>query len=303
MERAILGRNPILARDKDVYIRKSLGRATHLDDLYHKQLERRIQRFTVRAESDNLIRGRAGVELEIPAASFVDPDLDQIAVGEVVVELVELAGKADMLLTNRPTTSRGELLETGGAFAFSARQYHSRLQLRRPVTARMPVSDLTTRPDLMSVFAGPLRPFGNFDWNLSGTDRLLNADSSREEGYYSLRVRRPNWINCDYFYRQSGNAVAFRSIMAKADPVFPEQHAFVLFKDINAVARMRPFSDGFAFQVPEGMEATLVVLATDESRYFFGAVGMHTSEGPEFEVLLHRVAESEIAGSVVALLA
>ena len=270
---------------------------------YHQELMRRVQQMAIRSDQDQVVRGRSGIELMIPALSFRDPITGMPTGGEITVTLIEMMDTTDMLLTKRPTTSGGALLETGGAFAFSARQNGRDLNLGNPITARVPFSARTTRPDLMSVFTAPSRPSPSFDWSPSRRDAILNAGQSRREGYYELRVNRPQWINCDYFFRRSRSNLAFTKISATSHAVFREQHAYLLFKDINAVAMMWPSRqhNQLSFRAPKGQEATIVMIAVEDDAFLLGTSDIHTSEGPDFYVPLEYTTQEEIRMRVEAI--
>jgi hypothetical protein len=296
MEKTALDRSRKLHEFRNLRTSNDLHQGIALDDFFRQQQVQRIQRFTIRGEKDQMIRGNGGVELRIPALSFIDSPFGVAAVGEITLELIELLDTTDMMLTKRPTTSGGQLLETGGAFAFSARQYNQPLQQAKPITARVPVSERTTRPDLMSAFAGPLRSPGRFDWSPSFSDAVTNPGQSREQGYYELNLTRPQWINCDYFYRRSRGNMEFAEISAAPEFSFPQQNAFLLFKDINAVAMMWPSgtTGQLSFRAPKGHDALIAMIGVKGEDFFFGASEINTSEGPYFTLPLELTPREEM---------
>jgi hypothetical protein len=78
------------------------------------------QFFDINGNQDNVIEGEHGTIIIMPKGSFKDEN-GEIITAEIKIELTEVLGQSDMLLSNLNTTSNGHLMETDGMIYFNAK--------------------------------------------------------------------------------------------------------------------------------------------------------------------------------------
>ena len=126
------------------------AKAGALGDLTEDARDAMTQFFTVDAESFNAIEGEEGTLLYLWPNSLVDSN-GQPVQGDVDLELIEIYGKGQMLVSNVPTnglTDNGAIaqLVSGGEFYVNATQNGEDLSLIQPYQLMAP-TDNTNGPD------------------------------------------------------------------------------------------------------------------------------------------------------------
>lgn len=258
------------------------------------------QIFEFKAEQPAYILGAKGVELFIEPDSFVDVT-GKTPKDNVQLHLQEVFRKSEMVLTNRPTLSKDRLLETGGALNIEVKQDYLPLTLQKPMIAEVPVSDRVKNPIAMQVFQGRMRrrqPFDEtetFDWIPSEQNQLqLRRLSNRS--VFALSLRALNWINCAYFFRSNE---ARTMITVQYDNVAPlqEQSAFLVFHDINAVARMYSKRDNrfTMFNIPVNHKATVIVVGMGQyGGFYIGKSNIERTSNAIIGIALQAAPEEEV---------
>jgi hypothetical protein len=89
----------------------------------------KYESFTVNANAASIITTTKGTKISIPAGSFRSLSGQPIT-GNVTVSVKDLYKSSDMLLSNRPTNSNGQMLLSFGEMAVNATQDGKALQLR-----------------------------------------------------------------------------------------------------------------------------------------------------------------------------
>ena len=87
-----------------------------------------VQRFSVNARRDTLLRTEGGCTVRMPANCFVDA-AGQPVNGAVTVQVQEALTPADLLLGGLATVYQGKALESGGSFCITASAHGQPLQL------------------------------------------------------------------------------------------------------------------------------------------------------------------------------
>ncbi|MCB0755011.1 MAG: OmpA family protein, partial [Flavobacteriales bacterium] len=160
------------------------------EDLRSALTQNRAQQFIIDPKTDQLIVGNAGVQVSIPANSFVDRDGNPIT-GNVTVEMKEALTFGSFHDYGLSTTSGNQLLETGGMIFLDAKDENgnqlslnedSQLSMLLPAESKEEGMELFTSNDggdwqqvgqqpatpAWSSFAtfgrydGPIRPSWNF---------------------------------------------------------------------------------------------------------------------------------------------
>jgi hypothetical protein len=129
-----------------------------LQNNFEANIEKRIQSFTLKASDGGTITGSQGTKIMFYPNAFVTQD-NQMATGNVSIELVEIFKRADMLFTGMATNGRnanGEraTLVSGGEFFVNATQDGKQLKVDGGFHIMAP-ADNTGGPDNeMMLFTG-----------------------------------------------------------------------------------------------------------------------------------------------------
>jgi len=260
-----------------------------------EQIGTDTQFFTEDASTEVILNGKEGVRIQIPANSLRDQNGGMVS-GEVNFTLKEIFNKRHMVLNNAPTTSRGNLLESGGELFLSARQNGEELSLAQLAKARIPLSAEVSNSDSMEVFFGGLSLEGEVVWELSND----SSNIVEENGSLDMAFSRFNWINADYFYGMSIPTTTITAIPTGAR--ITDGLGFIVFKDINSVMRI-PFSSGLfnTSKVPVGMEAHLILLCMDVNNLFIGVREVTLSSDLSTEVELSFTDANAIKQAILGL--
>lgn len=264
------------------------------------------QCFTIDTAKPAYITGEKGTELFIDPHSFVDMTGEAVE-GSVQIHLKEVFRKSEIVLTNRPTTSQDKLLETGGALDIRATQNYMPLNLSKELMVEIPVSTRVANPLAMDIFRGTTSRRGlfaaqpTFDWIPSDKSQI-RLRRSGNRSVFELALRELEWINCDYFFRTKE---ARTMVTAQYDNVSPlrEQTAFLVFHDINAVARMYSKGDNrfTMFNLPVNHSATLLVFGLgQQGGMYFGKEKLEAISNEIINVTLHAVPEQEVVERIKA---
>jgi len=258
------------------------------------------QLFEIDAQAPAYISGAKGTKIFIDPNSFADVTGKTVS-GKLQLRLQEVFRKSEIVLTNRPTTSQDKLLETGGALNIQVTQDYIPVDLRKPLAVEIPVQDRVQNPIAMSAFRGRMskrQPFAtqpSFDWVPSTQSHLeLQRDGSRS--IFALTLRELNWINCDYFFRAKE---ARTMLTVQYDNVEPlrEQTAFIVFHDINSVARMYSKRDNrfTMFNIPVQHRATIIVFGMGHyGGMYFGKTKIERTTNDVIRINLQAATEEDV---------
>jgi hypothetical protein len=249
---------------------------------------------TPQADSFN---GATGGVLNFPEAiqiSFLPNTLrfvnGPICTSKVKLEMIALRKKGDMVRYQRPTTSFGRLLETGGAFFIKATSGGQELELVTPSLIKIRYRTVTTNP-AMSVFYGIQNPVGNlppgtnpaFTWvpatDSSSVRPFIQQDSSGISRGYELFSQRLRWINCDYF---TDTTIARTRLNVILPPNYTNTNTnvFAVFDNENIVVQLNSeFSSRsfYSVNIPIGKQIKIISLSKVGDRLFLGSKQLTTS--------------------------
>ncbi|MGG9962040.1 hypothetical protein [Ferruginibacter sp. SUN106] len=188
--------------------------------------------------------------------------------GKVYVEARLVKAKGDMILLNKPTTSNGRMLVSGGEIFISISKNGQPLQLAPNVKIYVRYADAPTNQQ-MKLFFGDESVAGQFNWIPNTSTDTLGIGSQ----FYELAISHLRWINCDYFYDTATITRSQVSASLPSNYTNANTTAFLVFKDFRSVLRMnaevpeRRFITG---KVPNGKAAVVVVISKQGNDYFLG---------------------------------
>lgn len=129
--------------------------AFNMKDLY-KALDKRAERFTIRADRDTTLTCKEGTTLKIDANSFVNKRTGEPITGSVTVRVKEYYQMDDILNSGLHTMSSTGILETGGMLYVDAKANgrSAKLAKGKPMAIGMPYD---TEKEGMRLFNGKMR--------------------------------------------------------------------------------------------------------------------------------------------------
>ncbi len=209
-----------------------------------------------------------GIQCTFPPNCFVS-STGQAITGKVFVELLLIKKKGDMVLMNKPTSSYGRLLVSGGEIFIRLKKDGKDIQLAPNVKIYIRYADAPTNT-LMKLFWGDESNPAQFNWipNTNSTDTIGVGPQ-----VYEIATSHLRWINCDYFYDTTGINRSAVSAQLPSNYTNANTTAFLVFKDFRSVLGMYgdvPEKRFVTGKVPSGKVATVIAISKQGNDYFLG---------------------------------
>ncbi|MDQ6755659.1 MAG: hypothetical protein M3004_01875 [Bacteroidota bacterium] len=194
----------------------------------------------------------------------------QIASGKIYVETKLIKQRGDMVMMDKPTTSNGRILISGGEIFIRIRKENEELHLMPGKGIYIKYND-SSPSSLMKIFYGDESNAERFNW-IQSTSANQTAIGITSQGY-ELFSEQLRWINCDYFADTTAGRINVTASLP-ADYTNANTAVYLVFKDLKAVAGMygdmntKKFASG---KVPSG-KAAIVVSITKKgtNSYYLG---------------------------------
>ncbi|MDB5221960.1 MAG: hypothetical protein JWN83_627 [Chitinophagaceae bacterium] len=194
----------------------------------------------------------------------------QLATGKIYVETMLVKQRGDMVRLNKPTTSFGRILVSGGEIFVTIRKENEELHLAPGKTIYIKYND-SNPSSLMKLFYGDESDPQRFNW-VQSTLNGSAAIGANSQGY-EIVTDRLRWINCDYFADSLGSRVNVTASLP-ADYTNANTFVYLVFKDIKSVAGMygdvasKKFSSS---KVPNGKAAVVIsITKKGTNSYYLG---------------------------------
>ena len=210
-----------------------------------------------------------GVHLGFPPLSCVTT-AGLAVTGKVFVELLLIKKKGDMVLLNKPTTSNGSMLVSGGEIFISLKKDGKDLLLAPNARVYIRYADFPTNPN-MKLFFGDESNLQQFNWvpnTNNNTDSVIAGPQ-----VYEMFTSHLRWINVDYFYDTANITRTTVSAQLPSNYTNANTSTFLVFKDLRSVLRMNadvPEKRFISGKVPNGKVATVVAISKQGNDYFLG---------------------------------
>ena len=220
------------------------------------QLAKAPTQDTCTAEIGKKIVVPEDVTVDIPANACVTKN-NQICKGKLDIEVLVLRTKGEIVTFDKPTTSGGKLLVSGGVVYISVKQKGEDVKLASGKTLKIRVKS-SAEIDGMKLFEGKSMGRFNFDWtpitgNFGAVTAVIWQDSSqsRENKGFDIVTDRFGWINCDKFHDEGNLTNKFAVTLADS---FSNRNTsiYLVFKDINSVVKLEGVSSSKQFNIPNG---------------------------------------------------
>ena len=194
----------------------------------------------------------------------------QLASGKIHIETMVIKQRGDMVRLDKPTTSFGRLLISGGEIFIRIRKENEELHLAPGKTIYIKYND-SSPSSLMKLFYGDESDPQKFNW-LPATSGNTGAIGVTSLGY-EMVCNQLRWINCDYFADSSGSRINVTASLP-ADYTNANTSVYLVFKDIRAVAGMYGDATSKRFssaKVPSGKVAVVVSITKKGTNgYYLG---------------------------------
>lgn len=197
----------------------------------------------------------------------------QTASGKIHIETMLIKQRGDMVRLDKPTTSFGRVLISGGEIFIRIRKENEELHLAPGKFIYIKYADPSpTR--LMKLFYGDESNPEKFNWipadNLSGTG---NVDTLTNPSGYELFSSKLRWINCDQFADTTSARVNIIASLP-ADYTNANTSVYLVFKEIKSVVGMYGNAASKKFsspKVPSGKVAVVITITKKgNNSYYLG---------------------------------
>ena len=204
----------------------------------------------------------------------------QSATGKIYIETLLIRQKGDMVKADKPTTSFGRILISGGEIFIKARKDNEELHLAGGKGIYIKYSD-PSPSSLMKLFYGDESSVERFNWIKSDSLNGGIGISTQSNAGYEIFSTRLRWINCDYFADSSGTRVNVTASMP-ADYTNANTSVYLVFKDINSVAGMYGDVVSKKFtspKIPSGKSAVVIsITKKGTNSYYLGHENIITGQ-------------------------
>jgi len=210
-----------------------------------------------------------GLQLTFPPHCFVN-SVGQPVDGKVNVEARLIKAKGDMVLLNKPTTSNGSMLVSGGEVFVSVTKNGQQLQLAPNTKFYVRYADVPTNQQMKLFYGIESSSVTQVNWipSTNSTDTIGIGSQ-----FYEIATSHLRWINCDYFYDTANITRSSISATLPANYTNANTSVFLVFKELRSVLGMYgdvPEKRFLSPKVPNGKVAFVVAISKQGNDYFLG---------------------------------
>lgn len=276
------------------------------------------QAFTINVDNNEaVITGSEGTTVTIPKDAFVTASGQPVS-GNIEVQLVEIFDQASMVLSDRPTTSNGQLLVSGGEIYIGATANGEQLELNAStsILITLPADSIQTGMTLFTANTDS----SQFNWNVvpgvvntqqnptgvQDTTGIIGSWANDTIPYfyynpseYIFSISTLGWINCDRFY----NAPSTTNISVVCSGVVDDQNMrmYLIFKNINSVMQAWNTTSPGVYNVsgvPVGESVSVVAFCLKDGKEYIGTADITISANHSSTIQMNEATEGEIVAII-----
>lgn len=251
------------------------------------------QEFTFSGDAAKNITTDAGTYIYIPKDAFTDLAGNTVT-GDVTFKVKEIYKKSDMVKSNRPTISDGNMLISGGEFSFAAYDANGDSLLLDDgveLFVQTPSTGTTVEPNMV-LFSGEIDQDGQFNW-----EQMWGDSARQEQGVYFFNSDTLGWINIDKFYNATTT-----TITVNLGQGFTTDKAltFFIFKNLNSVLSPSTYygeinpTNYKQELMPVGEEVTIVCLAEQSGFLYMASMDVTISNNATYNLTFEQLSDEEI---------
>ncbi len=258
-----------------------------------------MQTFSINPQITNIITGSQGTSFTVLPNTLLD-SVNQPPSGNVTVQLIEIYTVKDMILSNKPTTSFGQILHSGGEifirFVANGISYYP----AQGINITMPNTGVGPAIQNAEIFWGiPDTTPPGIAW-VPDSSINITSDSSGNNYMYWLPNLNYNWINCDAFYASPPvTNVTVTTQVSGGNGETVDMYLFLVFKNINSVMAIYYLSSPntyTAYDIPVGMEAVAVGIGVGRitKKSYFGKTSTTVSQSQTVPLTITQTTANQI---------
>lgn len=286
-----------------------------LQQVFVNNLAQAVQYFSINTDNGPAyVHGAAGLSASFAQHAFRKAD-GTTATGTIDIALVEALKVGKMLWLNKQTVGldngQPKLLVSGGQFQLTASQGGEALALA-PGMSYLFVP--TNNPDPnMSVFSGTPQADGTMLWNpwsanpidTTVQDTTTQDSTGTGNSWYSFPNDSLGWINCDYFYNSPGPLTGLQ-VTCPAGYDNTNTYVWVVFPYLNSMTNLYSssgsmFSSSGGYEMPEGINITVVALADVDGQYYSSFSNAVVSAGMNLNIAMQPTTLAQFQADAGAL--
>lgn len=216
-----------------------------------------LQVFAIDPTSPSFVMGEKGIKISISPGSFSDQS-GRLYTRPLQVELTELTSKAMMIMANKSTTSRDEVLESNGMFYLNFQTFDgAEVQLIKPLQIEWPIAATVQNPNGIKLYQAGLAATRSFssqlvqDWLPVGKQKM-KPQKWRGQNWLSVPISSLGWFSFNAPLTKGGGKSMITVRYTLPDKVVLEQKiAFLVLRDCTSLVRMYPAGDKYScFNIP-----------------------------------------------------
>ncbi len=288
----------VYACQKEFSFTNSTTREVVSLDRFFKKNAAPLQRFEADASDAIAFTAAKGTGVNVPANAFVTMTGAPVT-GKVTVAIKELYTPAEMILNNRPTTSNGWPLISGGAFFIQVTKNNEELRLTPGKYIQL---DLATAAGAdmngMLVFTGENSSTGTANWIADTSQNSAVIQDSLSPASAYLFTDKLQWINCDKFINEP--KITF-TVNAGNCPNPDSAFVFVHLTGLPSVVSLPLINNRFTSDFIIAANATVVGICVIDKKIYYSMIPVAMQHNGSVTLNFFETGEDELKEKLATL--
>lgn len=238
--------------------------------LLKRSLNKEITLDSLEITAGGTLLTREGLTIIFQQQSLLFPNGLPVT-GKIYVESFLIKQKGDMVRMDKPTTSNGRILISGGEIFIRLRKENEELHLAPGKNIYLKYADAPPSP-LMKIFLGDESNPERFNW-LPSIDSSQNNFLRTTTDGYEMSINKLRWINSDYFADTTGQRIRI-STSLPPDYINANTAVYLIFKEQRTVMAIHGDFNTRKFSVaniPTGKQVIIVsITKKGNNSYYLG---------------------------------